>query len=124
MSRGTTAAKWFGFEAWWQWSLGLSSTIILLVSCFELIASGLEFEFEFFVTRLIPLIFTLIFLLFAVFGLFLFPKFLRFAKAADEIFMAFGYPAPQKVGINKISNAYRKAHKLSWTGDNKADLWY
>jgi len=49
---------------------------------------------------------------------------MSFARAADEVFDAFGYGDPTRVDICKTSAAHRKRHAIPWTWKNRADLWY
>jgi len=45
-------------------------------------------------------------------------------NTANEVFAAFGYKEPEKVDLGKTSKAYRKAHNIPLTWDNKTELWY
>lgn len=123
MSRGTLAAKRFGIHAWLQWSLVMGAAFVVFGAVMTLLLSESGFDYKFFAVFLVGAIglslaaCAFIVLLFA-------PKFLRFARAADEVFAVFGYSDPKKVDLGKTSKAHRKIHGIPWTWENKAELWY
>lgn len=123
MSRGTVAAKWFGFNVWWQWSAGVSLFLVLLFSFFGLVTPSFKFDF-YFAQMLSFGAIGLTFVLLAFFGILFAPKYLRFARAADEVFATFGYKEPEKVDLGKTSKAHRKANNIVWTIANNLELWY
>ena len=112
MSRGSFSAIKHGLRLWIFWSIGGLLLVAMVGPLWDILRGDFSWVLE---------LTTVAFALVGGVGLFLAPRFLRFARAADEVFATFGYPSPKSVDLHKTSKAHRKAHNLPY---DALELWY
>jgi hypothetical protein len=118
MSRGTRAG-WRHAVKVWLLASAVASVVLMMIFGLFLVVTG--FSWLLFGLGLAGTVLLLLIFL-GVIGAVMAPKFIGFARAANEVFAAFGYPDPKNVDLHKTSKAHRKAHNLA--NDSSFELWY
>lgn len=119
MSRGSRAVIVAGLKLWLQWGAATSLVLLLIGPAATAIVGGNGVDVDD-----VPMLIGMPLALLAIAIGWMIPRFLRFGRAADQVFAALGYDKPEWVDLQKTSRVHRKANRVAWTVDNAADLWY